>query len=659
MNNVETCETPLEQPASAYPDGCAARAEAASNATSARGGRASRGVAGTLVVVMAVSSPSLAAFAAERAPAQDGAIACSQPQAELPASTAAFGKTEVVYVNLDESGDARSASVVNMFDVQSPGTIVDFGPYGAVVSLSEDKALVREGAATAFEAQEGRFIYQGDIADPVIPWNISLAYELDGRPVSAEDVAGATGDVAVHLKTSRNEAADAAFYDSYMLQATFTLPAGACSDVVADRATLAMAGEDRTVAFTVLPGNDGDFTITMKAKDFRLPSAQIVALPYSSVIEMPSAEGMVDGVSQLAGAISQLASGAQQLKEGVSSFSSGVDEFASGSESFGAGLDALAGSSDQLVSASSQIDGAFSLMGDIISGIDLAQLDRLAELLRLMRQLADALDAVADGASDVSDNYAAAYAAISKSVGAIPDATVSDAQIEELRRLADTTEDPSDDETVESLASAYHAAQAVKQTFAEHEGSLDAAARNLEATAKLSSDMSETARALRALADEFDASIAAGGIDDLKGILSGIGEMTQRYGMFHQGLVDYTDGVKALASNYAQMNAGAHGLAAGAGKLAQGATGLAGGVSQLNAVTVDLPQTMRDQIAAMMADYDFPAFEPRSFASPDNAFTSEVQFVISTPAIEKSDVQVEPEPGPEPGFWDRLLALFS
>ena len=173
---------------------------------------------------------------------------------------------------------------------------------------------------------------------------------------------------------------------------------------------------------------------------------------------------------------------------------------------------------------------------------------------------------------------------------------------------------------------------------------LDAAARNLEATAKLEFDIVRNRPALRALADEFDASIAAGGIDDLEGILSGIREMTQRYGMFHQGLVDYTDGVKALASNYAQMNAGAHGLAAGAVKLAQGATGLAGGVSQLNAVTVDLPQTMRDQIAAMMADYDFPAFEPRSFASPDNAFTSEVQFVISTPAIEKSDVQVEPSP---------------
>ena len=167
---------PLEQPASAYPMA----------APRARGSRIRRDVcarrtgvarvAGTLVVVMAVSSPSLAAFAAERAPAQDGAIACSQPQAELPASTAAFGKTEVVYVNLDESGDARSASGGEHVRRAKPGTIVDFGPYGAVVSLSEDKALVREGAATAFEAQEGRFIYQGDIADPVIPWNISLAY---------------------------------------------------------------------------------------------------------------------------------------------------------------------------------------------------------------------------------------------------------------------------------------------------------------------------------------------------------------------------------------------------------------------------------------------------------------------------------------------------
>ena len=167
----------------------------------------------------------------------------------------------------------RSASVVNMFDVESGGQVVDFGPCDDVLSLSEDKPLSREGQATSFSVGEGTFLYQGNVSQPVIPWNISLSYELDGRSVSADEVAGAEGEVVIHLKTGRNEDADRAFYDSYMLQATFTLPAGTCSDVVAEQATLAMSGEDRTVAFTVLPGHDGDFTMKMNAKDFTLPAA--------------------------------------------------------------------------------------------------------------------------------------------------------------------------------------------------------------------------------------------------------------------------------------------------------------------------------------------------------------------------------------------------
>ena len=257
-------------------DGCGARSSERSTSNLSAGaslpgaddrdGRFSRGIAGALVVVLALSAPSSAALAADRASAQGAEAAQTQVQASFPASTAVFDKTEVVYVSLDATGAARSASVVNMFDVESGGQIVDFGPYDDVLSLSEDKALSREGQATSFSVGEGTFLYQGDISQPVIPWNISLSYELDGRSVSADEVAGVEGEVTIHLKTGRNEDADRAFYDSYMLQATFTLPAGTCSDVVAEQATLAMSGEDRTVAFTVLPGHDGDFTIKMNAK---------------------------------------------------------------------------------------------------------------------------------------------------------------------------------------------------------------------------------------------------------------------------------------------------------------------------------------------------------------------------------------------------------
>ena len=650
-------------------DGCGARSSERSTSILSAGaslpgaddrdGRFSRGIAGALVVVLALSAPSSAALAADRASAQGAEAAQTQVQASFPASTAAFDKTEVVYVSLDATGAARAASVVNMFDVESGGQIVDFGPYDDVLSLSEDKALSREGQATSFSVGEGTFLYQGDISQPVIPWSISLSYELDGRSVSADEVAGVEGEVTIHLKTGRNEDADRAFYDSYMLQATFTLPAGTCSDVVAEQATLAMSGEDRTVAFTVLPGHDGDFTIKMNARDFALPSAQIVALPYTSVIEVPSADGMVDGISQLGDAVSRLASGASQLDAGSSEFASGVDDFAVGSAQFGEGLSTLAASSDQLTEASAQVNAAFTAVGEALGRIDLSQVDELAKLPGLMRDLADALDAVAGTASEVSGAYSAAYGELAGSMDAIPDGTVSDDQMEAIRQLADTTDDAADDETVETLVSTYRAAQSAKQTFAEHRDAFDAAKRNLEATAQLSSGMSEAARLLRVIADEFDASIEAGGLEDLKGLLGGVGELAQGYSLFHQGLVSYTDGVKALASNYAQMNAGAQELSAGAGRLAQGVSAYSGGVSQLNNATIDLPQTMKDQIASMMSDYDFPAFEPRSFTSQDNTSTSEVQFVISTPAIEKEVVQVAEEPEVELSFWDRLFALFS
>ena len=650
-------------------DGCGARSSERSTSNLSAGaslpgaddrdGRFSRGIAGALVVVLALSAPSSAALAADRASAQGAEAAQTQVQASFPASTAVFDKTEVVYVSLDATGAARSASVVNMFDVESGGQIVDFGPYDDVLSLSEDKALSREGQATSFSVGEGTFLYQGDISQPVIPWNISLSYELDGRSVSADEVAGVEGEVTIHLKTGRNEDADRAFYDSYMLQATFTLPAGTCSDVVAEQATLAMSGEDRTVAFTVLPGHDGDFTIKMNARDFALPSAQIVALSYTSVIEMPSADGMVDGVSQLGDAVSRLASGAAQLDAGSSEFASGVDDFAAGSAQFGEGLSTLAASSDQLTEASAQVNAAFTAVGEVLGRIDLSQVDELAKFPGLMRDLADALDAVAGTASEVSVAYSAAYGELAGSMDAIPDGTVSDDQMEAIRQLADTTDDAADDETVETLVGTYRAAQSARQTFAEHRDAFDAAKRNLEATAQLSSGMSEAARLLRVMADEFDASIEAGGLEDLKGLLGGVGELAQGYSLFHQGLVSYTDGVKALASNYAQMNAGAQELSAGAGRLAQGVSAYSGGVSQLNNATIDLPQTMKDQIASMMSDYDFPAFEPRSFTSQDNTSTSEVQFVISTPAIEKEVVQVAEEPEVELSFWDRLFALFS
>lgn len=53
-----------------------------------------------------------------------------------------------------------------------------------------------------------------------------------------------------------------------MTQITFTLNT-ACSDVQAEGATMAAAGENQTVAFTVLPGRNADCTLTMQAESLQ------------------------------------------------------------------------------------------------------------------------------------------------------------------------------------------------------------------------------------------------------------------------------------------------------------------------------------------------------------------------------------------------------
>ena len=146
------------------------------------------------------------------------AASSSSASAASASSAATYEKSEVVYATLAASGAPKAVYVVNRFDVEVPGTVVDRGDYTSVQNLTNETELARIGDATTFEAEEGTLYYQGDAANAALPWNVSLSYELDGKKVEADQLAGASGNLAVHVTTARNEAIDPAFYDSFMLQ---------------------------------------------------------------------------------------------------------------------------------------------------------------------------------------------------------------------------------------------------------------------------------------------------------------------------------------------------------------------------------------------------------------------------------------------------------
>lgn len=586
--------------------------------------------------------------------AKDGAAqakAASTSAASAPAAT--YEKSEVVYATLAANGKPEAVYVVNRFDVEAAGTVVDHGDYTAVQNLTNETELARVGDATTFEAEEGTLYYQGDAADTTLPWNVSIAYELDDKKLEADQLAGASGDLSIRVATARNDDVDPAFYDSFMLQITFTLPGAVATEVAGEGAAVAQSGEDTTVAFTVLPGQDGDFTLAAKVKDFEMTGAQIAALPYSSVIEMPDTDEMVDGMSTLSDAVSALADGTSSLAAGVDELTGGAQSLSLGSAAFGQGLNRLNGSSSQLVSASSQIGSALSAIAGGLQGADLSQLDQLQQLPGGLNALADGLGELQASAMLVEQGYAQALPALDGAIAAIPYGTLTEQQIGSL--LANTS-DPDDLATAQQLTANYEAAQAVKGTYAATKAVFDGASQLL---GSLPDALAQQEAALRSMASSLDAAVGDGQLDRLSQLADGIAQLSGQYGRFHEGLTQYASGLSALAGNYSQLSSGTSQLASGTGQLASGASELSSGMGQLNASTITLPDTMKEQISELMADYDFPEFDPVSFMSSQNADVEAVQFVMTTAAIEQPEAPEEEEPEQEQTIWDRFLALFQ
>lgn len=569
-----------------------------------RSGIARAGVSLVLVVgLSAACVPAAIAYSAEAAEQ-------AQEQAVAQTATAEYQKTEVVYATLSATGAAEGVYVVNQFDVSTAGRIVDFGSYDEVRNLTDQGELVQAGGSVAFDTDAGAFYYQGNVepGEVKLPWDVHVSYTLDGKAIQPEELAGKSGALKVHLTTTPAAGADEAFLDSYMLQATFTLDGATTSDIVAEGATIASSGMDRTVAFTVLPGQNASCTLEAQVTDFEMAGASIVALPYSMAMELPDTDSMTEGIGQLSSSISSL--------------SDGMDK-----------LDANAGS---LVRASASINGMFALIGSMIPSEDdlgcLAQVGIPADLPERLDQAAAALDALRAKLDDLADEYPGAYAELDAIIKNLPTAIDQDA-IEAARAAVAGTD--AEDE-VEALISAYEAAGAALAGVKDAYGSGSAFAGVDEAISSLGGDsgyLAQLAGSLRSFADVIRQAQASGVMpENLGELFSGLHAIVSGYGQFHSGLVDYIDGVSELAD----------------------------GMAQLNSATISLPATMRAEIEALMADYDFPEFEPASLIDERNdEHMKAVQFVMTTASIEVPQPEAEEAPEEEQTLLDRFFALFQ
>lgn len=260
-----------------------------------------------------------------------------------------YTKQELIYVSLDPQNTPNGRHltpkvyVVNYFEAKEDCSVTDYGAYSDVSNLQPDKAWEVDNAGTTkvikFKLKKGEFFYyQGQIENVALPWQITYSYELDGKKLSANEIAHKNGHFALNIVIEPNKDSDVSFADSYIMQVQLAFPLANFSNIKADDAQISIAANKTNIVFMHLPKQTSKYHIEATAKDISLPSSNFTALPLTFQMEphdlidkqMGQLKQLEFGIGQLNNASNKLVSGYQKVSEGIDKLNAGSQELASG-----------------------------------------------------------------------------------------------------------------------------------------------------------------------------------------------------------------------------------------------------------------------------------------------------------------------------------------
>lgn len=307
-------------------------------------------------------------------------------------------KQEVVYVNLNDDGSVSEIYVVNIFDLEKAGKIVDYGDYTSVRNMTTKDEIQFENGTVRINAGAGKLYYEGKLDGTAIPWDFSVKYRLDGQEISAGELGGRSGALEICLSIRRNPKGDKDFFENYGLQMSLTLDTEKCRNISAPEATAANVGKNRQLTYTVLPDSEKDFTVTADVTDFEMPAIAINGLPLNMDVELEDSQtGELDEkMDELTDAVTELDDGAGELLDGAIELRDGAKELDDG--------------------AAELLDGALELRdgtGELYDGARELR-DGAKELNRGAGELRDGAKQLRDGAADLESGVSDAGAGASQ-----------------------------------------------------------------------------------------------------------------------------------------------------------------------------------------------------------------------------------------------------
>lgn len=283
-------------------------------------------------------------------------------------------KEEVVYINLNADGSVKEINVVNIFNLDQDGQILDYGKYENIRNMTTTDKIGYSGETITIDAKSGKLYYEGKLDSNVMPWNIAIRYYMDDKEYKASDIAGKSGDLKITINITENKNCRGNFFEGYALQASVTLDTDKCSNIKAEGATVANVGSNKQLTYTILPNKEADIEITVKATNFEMSAIAINGIKLNLAIDIDDAE-IQSKIDEIIGAVNDLDEGAGKLKDGaedlydgtkllndkVGELYTGVGTLNTGAADLSSGLSVITAKNKEL------LDGAYSAFEGLCS----------------------------------------------------------------------------------------------------------------------------------------------------------------------------------------------------------------------------------------------------------------------------------------------------
>lgn len=475
-----------------------------------------------------------------------------------------LSKNETVYVIADASGAAKKIIVSDWLKgVDTKGKVKDVSNLKDVKNVKGDETYtVNEDNAYEWAANGDDIYYQGT-GTTELPVKLKLSYKLNGKTVSADEIAGKSGKVTIRIDYENTQKEKVKINGKteevnvpFLMLSGMILDDDNFKNVEVSNGKAINDGTRTIVAGFALPGMQDSLDIdkdkmeipdyveiTADATNFELSTTMTVAMndifndvDFSKVDDKvdelkdsldeleDAAEQLVDGSSQLydgigtlldksgtlIDGINQLYDGAEQVNSGAKQLDSGAGDLSNGAKTLDDGASKLKSGASQLDSGASQLDSGLGTLAGGASQVD----NGAASLSSYVATLAGGLGKLSSNSSTLNGGAEQVFNTL---------LSTADTQIAAAGLTADKLTIKNYDSVLEKLIGSLSDENAQKLAYntaletvtATVNSQKDVIRTAVEATVRKSvTEQVLAAAGLGMTADQYDAAVAAGQVSE-------------------------------------------------------------------------------------------------------------------------------------------------